>query len=151
MARLPDSERKKVGMLKHECGQIIPVYQSKRSHLYLNCPVCGIDQRNDAATQTAWFRALMPDQPFTRPRNVLPDEAPIGEPEPETVPEKPTEPAAPADDRPTSAAPESVGAETVPKSTEKTEAKPGAAGLVVLALLSGLSGLALILSGSTRG
>lgn len=158
MARLPDSERKKVGTLKHECGQVIPVYQSKRSHLYLNCPLCGIDQRNDAGTQSAWFRAMVPDAPFTRPRNVWPDETPIGAPEPKAAPEKPTEPAAPADDRPTSAAPEPFGDVTVQKPTEnctenapigESPKKPSAGGLIVLAVLASLSGVAMILSGST--
>lgn len=156
MARLKDTDRKKVGTLTHECGQIIPVYQSKRSHLYLNCPLCGIDQRNDAGTQSAWFRAMVPDAPFTRPRNVWPDDAPIGEPEPKALPEIPTEPATPADDRQTSAAPESVGDVTAPEPTENlTEnapigalpAKPAEskAGLAFLALIAGLSGVAMIL------
>lgn len=155
----------------HKCGQTAQVFQSKRTHLYLICPLCGCDQTNTAAVQTDWWQRLerLPGVDIKTPRNV----APIGATEPPaltvTVPEaEPT--AAPigavpetadgtatgeGDNRPGLEAqgPDGASTETPAPETAPIGAAPepekqgGGGGLFLLACLALGSGLGLIFSG----
>ena len=56
-----------------ECGGRAEVKQAKRrgAHLYSNCEVCGIDQRNGRPIQNRLFyQSVWLDQPPTPPENV---------------------------------------------------------------------------------
>lgn len=183
MPKLTPEARKHVGTLVHDCGQTAQVYQSKRTHLYIICPLCGCDQTNTPQVQTAWFRSLnRPEEagPMVRPRNVLPDGAPIGQgaptaptEEPKTAPDP--EPAAipigaatetgdgaqpeSADTRPSLAPQGPDGAGTVTAPTVNApigddaagQKKQGGAGLFWAAVLGIGVGVSMIVSAMTAG
>lgn len=155
----------------HQCGQVAQVLQSKRTHLYVLCPLCGCDQTNTAAVQTEWWQKMerLPGVDIKTPRNM----APIGATEPQalTVTVPTTEPetapigavpetadgTAPetGDNRPGLVAQGSDGAstetpapETAPIGTVPAPAKQGGGGgLFMLACLALGTGVSLIISG----
>lgn len=129
MARLPDSERRQVGMIRHSCGQVVPVFQNRRLHLYTHCAQCGFQMDSTAAGQTAIFEGMTKSLPFTPPRNLI----------------KPAAPAAAAPESPaaTETAPEVVAPKTETPTENPTETepkKPGGSGLGVVLILLGLLG-----------
>lgn len=130
MARLDAKDRRQVGTLLHSCGQVAPVFQNKRLHLYLHCPQCGHLQDNTAATQTAIYRGMTKGETaFPPPRNLLQEAAPVV-------------PAAPEIDRKPPATTETAGGNTEPKPAPETEKKPvqSSGGLGLLLIFCGLLG-----------
>lgn len=77
MARLNDKDRKQVGTIAHHCGQVAQVFQNRRMHLYLHCPLCGCVQNTTAPWQTEIYNGMAKgDVPFSPPRNLLKEAAP---------------------------------------------------------------------------